>query len=273
LNKNSMRLILIGILLLLLVSLRIITTSANLEDAPNWEQGDQEGVAQVLATVTARASLAQTQTPPTANSGQQITQQNSAATPGANPILGTTEPQNTASGANASNGEVFLAPRPTGERIVEPGNPGIPVRIIIPAVGIDAPVIPSKSRKILIHADVFEQWVAPDMFAAGWITASALLGEKGNTVISGHHNDFGEVFGRLVDVNVGDTILVFSEETILSYKVTNRMILKEVDVPDDTRIQNARWIGHSDDERLTLVTCWPADSNTHRLILVAVPEN
>jgi sortase (surface protein transpeptidase) len=25
----------------------------------------------------------------------------------------------------------------------------------------------------------------------------------------------------------------------------------------------------TDDERLTLVTCWPADSNTHRLIIVA----
>jgi LPXTG-site transpeptidase (sortase) family protein len=273
LNKNSARLILIGILLLLLVSLRMITTSANLEAAPDWEQGDQEGVAQVLATVTARASLARSQTPPPANSDQQIIQLNHPSTPGANSISGTPDPQNAASTADSSNGEVFLAPRPTGGRIVEPGDPGIPVRIIIPSVGIDAPVIPSKSRKILIHADVFEQWVAPDKFAAGWITASALLGEKGNTVISGHHNDFGEVFGRLVDVNVGDTILVFSDEKILSYKVTNRMILQEVDVPDDTRIQNARWIGHSDDERLTLVTCWPADSNTHRLILVAVPEN
>ena len=38
------------------------------------------------------------------------------------------------------------------------------------------------------------------------------------------------------------------------------------------REENGRWIQPSDDERLTLVTCWPADSNTHRLILVAVPE-
>jgi len=36
-------------------------------------------------------------------------------------------------------------------------------------------------------------------------------------------------------------------------------------------LQNARWIMASSDERLTLVTCWPAYSNTHRLILVAKP--
>ena len=75
-----------------------------------------------------------------------------------------------------------------------------------------------------------------------------------------------------MDVKVGDAILVFSDDEIYGYTVTNRMILQEVDVPDNTRIQNAQWIGRSVDERLTLVTCWPADSNTHRLILVAIPD-
>jgi LPXTG-site transpeptidase (sortase) family protein len=272
LNKNSMRLILLGILLLLLVSLRMVTTSANLQSVPDWEQGDQEGVAQVLATTTAQAVLAQGFTLPTDTSespetfpeNQIVTDRvTSTFTPG---------PGTSGSSADASRAEVFLAPKAAHERTVLPGQAGLPVRILVPSVGIDAPVIASKSRKILIHADVFEQWIAPEKFAAGWITASALLGEIGNTVISGHHNDYGEVFGRLVNVNVGDSILVFSDDKIYGYKVTNRMILQEVDVPDNTRIQNAQWIGRSVDERLTLVTCWPADSNTHRLILVAIPD-
>jgi LPXTG-site transpeptidase (sortase) family protein len=28
----------------------------------------------------------------------------------------------------------------------------------------------------------------------------------------------------------------------------------------------------STDERLTLITCWPYETNTHRLIIVALPE-
>lgn len=40
----------------------------------------------------------------------------------------------------------------------------------------------------------------------------------------------------------------------------------------DVRMDNARWILPSTDERLTLVTCWPAKSNTHRLIIVASPH-
>lgn len=49
------------------------------------------------------------------------------------------------------------------------------------------------------------------------------------------------------------------------------MILPERDADLQTRLENARWIQPSQDERLTLVTCWPANSNTHRLIIVARP--
>jgi LPXTG-site transpeptidase (sortase) family protein len=37
------------------------------------------------------------------------------------------------------------------------------------------------------------------------------------------------------------------------------------------RQANARWIGPFNDERLTLVTCWPYTNNTHRVIVVAKP--
>jgi hypothetical protein len=48
-------------------------------------------------------------------------------------------------------------------------------------------------------------------------------------------------------------------------------IVPEKDQPLEVRRENARWIGPSNDERLTLVTCWPRHDNTHRLILVALP--
>jgi hypothetical protein len=50
------------------------------------------------------------------------------------------------------------------------------------------------------------------------------------------------------------------------------MILPEKGESLERRLENARWLLRSTDERLTLVTCWPATSNTHRLILIALPE-
>jgi sortase A len=49
------------------------------------------------------------------------------------------------------------------------------------------------------------------------------------------------------------------------------MILPERFESSEVRLQNARWIQHSEDERLTLISCWPYESNTHRVIVVAFP--
>jgi sortase A len=49
------------------------------------------------------------------------------------------------------------------------------------------------------------------------------------------------------------------------------MILPEKYEQLDVRMNNAQWILPSVDERLTLISCWPYESNTHRLIIVARP--
>lgn len=149
--------------------------------------------------------------------------------------------------------------------------PSIPVRLIIPAIKLDVPVSPADARKVLLAGDVYDQWKAPKD-AAGWHSDSALLGEIGNTVLNGHNNEFGEVFKDLNSINPGDTILVYSTESVFLYVVTNKMILPEAGESTQKRVENASWIGESLDERLTLVTCWPYESNTHRLIIVAKPD-
>jgi LPXTG-site transpeptidase (sortase) family protein len=50
-----------------------------------------------------------------------------------------------------------------------------------------------------------------------------------------------------------------------------RVIFPERFARLEQRVENARWILPSEDERLTLITCWPYESNTHRLVLVAKP--
>ena len=147
----------------------------------------------------------------------------------------------------------------------------LPTRILIPTIGLDAPVVPAKLLRVKVNGYLFDQWSAPDQYAAGWHPTSAGLGQIGNTVLNGHHNDHGEVFRKLINLQAGDTIMVFSGQSLYSYSITNIMTLQEVGVPLEQRMFNSRWIAPSTDERLTLVTCWPYESNTHRLVIVAKP--
>lgn len=146
----------------------------------------------------------------------------------------------------------------------------IPERIVIPAIDLDAPVKIAYKEYIEIDEETFLQFVVPEEFAAGWHEDSAGLGEIGNIVISGHHNSFGEVFGKLDQLEAGDLIQLSSQGKYFDYLVIDRLILPEKDEPIEKRIENARWILPSDDERVTLVTCWPHWSNTHRLIIVTM---
>ncbi len=123
----------------------------------------------------------------------------------------------------------------------------------------------------MIGGETFAQWEAPNVYAAGWQEQSALLGEPGNTVLNGHHNVYGSVFGRLHELEQYDQIILYSGEREFLYLVSQVMKVEERDATLAQRQENARWIMHSSDERLTLVTCWPPTSNTYRLIVVAVP--
>jgi len=179
------------------------------------------------------------------------------------PTISSLKPHTTADGVTAT-------PTPT----LEPTPfPKIPIRLVIDSINLDAPVVSAEAKEIRIGSDYFEQWEAPNEFAVGWHTSSAMLGEVGNTILNGHHNINGKVFENLHNIVPGQEIDVYGGNYRYSYVVVNVMILPERNVDLATRMENARWILPSNDERLTLITCWPAESNTHRLIVVAQPLN
>jgi sortase A len=149
--------------------------------------------------------------------------------------------------------------------------PLIPDRIEIPAINLVAPINIADFNFTKVEGETFGQWMPPSEFAAAWHPDSALIGQKGNTVINGHHNEFGEVFGKLIDLKSGDFIYIFAKGKKYTYVIANIMILLEKGQPVEVRQANAKWIGKTDDERLTLITCWPKTNNTHRLIIVARP--
>ena len=156
-----------------------------------------------------------------------------------------------------------IAPAPV---VAAPQAPA-PSRLVIPSIDLDTQVTPSaKYRAWIAGQYLLQQYVPP--YAAGWHNDSARPGE-GNTVMSAHHNIYGKVFGDLVSIEVGAPIAVFAGGVQHDYVVTQKMILPEEGMPLATRLANARWMDPTDDSRLTLVTCWPAWTNTHRLIVVA----
>jgi len=107
--------------------------------------------------------------------------------------------------------------------------------------------------------------------AAGFHAGSAYPGSTGNTVISGHHNVKGKVFRDLDSVPIGATVILYVGAQPYRYVVGRKMILADKDVPAEQQQENARWIAPTADERLSLVTCWPRDDNTHRLVVIARP--
>lgn len=143
-------------------------------------------------------------------------------------------------------------------------------RIVAESVNLDSPVVEVGWQKV---SDNMNVWTVAE-YAAGWHKNSELPGHGGNIVLSGHHNIKGEVFRYIVDLEPGAVISLYGEDNQqYDYAVFDKFILKDKDEPEEVRLANARWIGPFNEERLTLVTCWPYNNNTHRVIVIAKPVN
>ena len=162
------------------------------------------------------------------------------------------------------------APPDTGSGTALVPAPAPPDRIVIPAIDLDATVVPIGWFVVEQGSDRYSIWQVADN-AVSWHNTSALPGHNGNVVLNGHHNIKGEVFRYLVDLEVGDRVVVYVGDQAYHYAVSQKMILKERGEPADVRRDNARWIAPTQEEQLTMVTCWPYTNNTHRLVVVAKP--
>ncbi|MEM7346022.1 MAG: sortase [Chloroflexota bacterium] len=146
----------------------------------------------------------------------------------------------------------------------------MPTRLVIDSINLDTDVVSVGWYAAEREGDWVNVWEVAD-YAAGWHQNSALPGQRGNTVISAHSNISGEVFRHLSDVTLGDTITIYVDNQPFRYKIDFTTIVKESGEPLEIRRRNAQWIAPTNDNRLTLVTCWPYPHSTHRFIVVAKP--
>jgi sortase A len=124
--------------------------------------------------------------------------------------------------------------------------PRSPTRIVIPAINIDWPVVEGDSWEELKQG-------------IGHRVGSANPGERGNLVLSGHDDVFGEPFRDLEKLDVGKDVLVYAGGTSFRYIIK----AKRVVAPNDLSV-----LGSSKNPIVTLITCTPYRVDTNRLILI-----
>lgn len=147
----------------------------------------------------------------------------------------------------------------------------LPERLEIPSINLDTPVVELGWHEAKANdGAIFSEWDVAE-YAAGWHKNSALPGQPGNIVLSGHNNILGAVFKELDQLRAGDEAIVWAGGMRHTYRVDQVMIVPEKYASSEQRADNAKWIGQFDDDRLTLVSCWPRNNNTHRIIVVAHP--
>lgn len=164
------------------------------------------------------------------------------------------------------------ANRPAAVPSAVPPSVGTPNHLVIPAIELDVPVIDVGWEVVERGEQRYTEWQTADN-AAGRHINSARPGEPGNVVLSGHHNTKGEVFRRISEqeLAVGDAVYLYDAEGQRhTYQVTEvTEPLLEVGASEEQRLANARYIQPTGDGRVTLVTCWPYWTNTHRVVVVA----
>lgn len=116
--------------------------------------------------------------------------------------------------------------------------------------------IPKIDLKVVVGEGVAAKTLR---YAVGHFTQTAQAGEVGNFSVIGHRNyTFGEFFNRLDELEAGDTILVERQGQTYTYAVTGKFVVE----PQDT------WVIDPDEgKEITLITCTPIRTATHRLIV------
>lgn len=152
----------------------------------------------------------------------------------------------------------------------EPVSMPPPIHLRIPDVGIDTKIVEVGYEIVEVEGQRVREWEVAS-YAAGHHKTSASPGEGGNIVITGHNDWEGEVFRTLEYVEAGYEVILKTEEAEHRYIIEEIHMRREVGVSMEERLATGQFMAAMDEERVTLITCWPYGINDHRVIVVAKP--
>jgi sortase A len=146
----------------------------------------------------------------------------------------------------------------------------LPTHLTIPSIGVDSQIVEVGVSPVEVDGQELLTWdVAP--YAVGHHFSSASPGEGENIVLSGHDDWQGEVFKNLYKIKQGAEVDVTAGDRVVKYRVDDILLLPEIGESLEKRLENAKFIGTTGDERVTLITCWPYGVDDHRVVVIAHP--
>jgi sortase A len=164
-------------------------------------------------------------------------------------------PPNSAQGAQPNVAEIpeHLRPLvPSLENIPVPtAGPQQGIRIQIPAISVDAPIVQGDGWEQL-KKGVAQHLGTPNP------------GENGNIVFSAHNDIFGEIFRELDKLQPGDVVILYSSTRQYTYVITGTQLV------EPTRVEvMAPTLSAS----VTLISCYPYLIDNQRIVVSAVLQN
>lgn len=163
-------------------------------------------------------------------------------------------PPNAPGGAQPNDAEIPEHLRPLVQSIADipvptPG-PQQAVRIQIPAIQVDAPIV---------QGDGWEQLKK----GVGQHLGTPNPGAKGNVVLSAHNDVFGEIFRYLDQLQAGDEVVLFTSERTYTY------VVQQTQIVEPTRVEV---LAQTQEPIVTLISCYPYLVDDERIVVVASLE-
>lgn len=163
-------------------------------------------------------------------------------------------PPNSPGGVQPNDAEIPEHLRPLVQSLANlplpTSGPNQAVRIQIPAIQVDAPIV---------QGDGWEQLKK----GVGQHIGSANPGEASNLVLSAHNDVFGEIFRNLDKLQPGDEVVLYTSQQSFSYTVETTMIVEPTQV---------EVMAPTSDGVVTLISCYPYMVSNKRIVVIASLE-
>lgn len=142
-------------------------------------------------------------------------------------------------------------PKSLGKAHLPPAGSEPAVRIVIPKIGVNAPVVQTPP--------VNGAWVVAN-WAVGHLSTTPNPGAPGNSALAAHNDIEGEIFKRVAELRPGDVIKLYTRHAVYNYTVYNQQVVA---------ITDTGVLGQTAKPVITLISCTPYWVDTQRLVIQA----
>ncbi|WP_411910640.1 class E sortase [Actinotalea sp. M2MS4P-6] len=107
-----------------------------------------------------------------------------------------------------------------------------------------------------------------DVLGVGHYDGTAMPGQVGNFSVAGHRVTHGKPFNRIEEIQVGDPLVVRTEDLWFVYRVTSTEVVRPVDVEVIAPVPGEPGVSPTE-AQMTMTTCHPMYSARERYVVHA----